>query len=346
MGILRIILALSVIVAHVGPLFGLQFFGNGVMAVETFYMLSGFYMALVISIRYHGRIRDFYFNRFLRLFPIYWILVLIFFVFGTLYRIFVGNSLGALAVWRECHDPLLWIWGCISNLTMVGADWAQLYGHLTNRNGEGVNGLIAIQPIWSVSVEIVFYLAVPFVIRLSKFAQIVVFLGAIALRAIIWALGGHQWTLWLYYFAPATWVFFMGGVLAYHSMTWFEKHGWFNRFGVSIGRILACLLVLQIVFYSGNKLLHFQDWRYYAAVWCSLPFVFSAFKNSFIDGAFASLSYPIYLAHYVIISLYSPLRHFVPPQATIYAVVFLSFLLCLVVLRFDASIQSRFKRIV
>jgi len=41
MGILRLLLALSVITAHAGPIFGLTSVG-GVMAVETFFMISGF----------------------------------------------------------------------------------------------------------------------------------------------------------------------------------------------------------------------------------------------------------------------------------------------------------------
>lgn len=134
--------------------------------------------------------------------------------------------------------------------------------------------------------------------------------------------------------------------MAYHSMTRLEKHSWFDRFGVSIGRALICVLVALILFYGKFELLRFQDWRYYAAVCCALPFVFTAFKDSPIDGALASFSYPIYLAHYVIISLYSPLRHFVPPWAKIYAVVGLTLPLCLVVMKFDASIQSRFKKVI
>src|SRR5258708_6221408 len=146
MGILRVILALSVVVAHVGPLFGLRFFGGGVMGVETFYMVSGFYMALVLSTRYRGRTRDFYFNRFLRLFPVYWLLVATFFVCSALYWLAVGHPLGALVSWQTSSNPFHWLWAGISNLALVGPDWAELYSYLTTVDGDSVNRLIAFQP--------------------------------------------------------------------------------------------------------------------------------------------------------------------------------------------------------
>jgi peptidoglycan/LPS O-acetylase OafA/YrhL len=189
MGLLRVILALAVVAAHVGPLFGLRFFGGGVMAVETFYMLSGFYMALVLATRYRGRTRDVYFNRFLRLFPVYWLLAAAFFVYSALYWLAIGHPLGALAAWQSSPHPLHWLWATIANVGIVGSDWAELYAYAT-ADGNSVNRLVAIQPVWSLAVEITFYLAAPFVLRRSIVTQAVVFLATLLVRVGIWLVTG------------------------------------------------------------------------------------------------------------------------------------------------------------
>ena len=51
MGILRTILALAVVVYHSYKLFGFRMCG-GQVAVEAFYIISGFYMALVLNEKY------------------------------------------------------------------------------------------------------------------------------------------------------------------------------------------------------------------------------------------------------------------------------------------------------
>ena len=346
MGLLRVILALSIVIAHAGPLFGLTFFGGGVMGVETFYMLSGFYMALVLSTRYRGHTREFYFNRFLRLFPVYWLLVAGLLLVSTAYWLTVGHPLGALASWQASSNPAHWLWAGVSNLAIVGSDWAELYSALAAPDGQGVNRLIAIQPVWSLAIEISFYLAAPFILRLGVAAQAGVFVAALLLRVAIWAVTGSVWTVWIYYFAPATWVFFMGGVLAYHLMIRLEKETWFARAAVPAGRVLAALLVLLIVFYARSGLFRFQDWRYYTTVGLSLPFLFAAFKTSGFDAALGAWSYPIYLAHWVVLAIRPPFRHFIPPAGMVGFILLLTLLLCLAVLRVDRSIQRRFKRVV
>lgn len=51
MGLIRILLAISVIIAHSESIFGLDMVG-GVIAVQSFFMISGFYMALVLTEKY------------------------------------------------------------------------------------------------------------------------------------------------------------------------------------------------------------------------------------------------------------------------------------------------------
>ena len=77
MGILRTILALAVVVYHSFKIFGLHMCG-GQVAVESFYMISGFYMALILNEKYVGigSYKKFILSRFYRIFPVYWVVLL------------------------------------------------------------------------------------------------------------------------------------------------------------------------------------------------------------------------------------------------------------------------------
>jgi peptidoglycan/LPS O-acetylase OafA/YrhL len=75
MGVVRTLLAIAVVVTHTGPLFPSVTMIPGTLAVQAFYVISGFYMALVLSTKYSGRAADFYAARALRIFPIYWIVL-------------------------------------------------------------------------------------------------------------------------------------------------------------------------------------------------------------------------------------------------------------------------------
>lgn len=70
MGLLRLLLPACVVAFHGGPIFGSR--GMGAEAVPAFFVLSGFYMNLVLDISYRGAVWKFYVNRILRLFPLYW----------------------------------------------------------------------------------------------------------------------------------------------------------------------------------------------------------------------------------------------------------------------------------
>ena len=89
MGTIRLLLAISVVVAHSNPIFG-QRLWEGEIAVELFFIISGFYMALILNEKFNtfDKTVVFYKNRFLKLFPIYWsFLVFAFLLFTVIYLI-------------------------------------------------------------------------------------------------------------------------------------------------------------------------------------------------------------------------------------------------------------------
>jgi peptidoglycan/LPS O-acetylase OafA/YrhL len=75
MGTLRFILAILVAVGHMQIAGGL--FGVGhVIGIKSFFIISGFYMSLILNEKYRNRpVAAFYTSRLLRLFPLYWIIL-------------------------------------------------------------------------------------------------------------------------------------------------------------------------------------------------------------------------------------------------------------------------------
>lgn len=73
MGSIRFLLALSVLIVHSSPILGVTIL-PGYLAVQVFYVISGFYMALIYCEKYSNTERPvfyFYSNRILRLYPLY-----------------------------------------------------------------------------------------------------------------------------------------------------------------------------------------------------------------------------------------------------------------------------------
>src|SRR4051812_1810715 len=75
MGLLRFLLASSVVFSHLGTVAGLDLIG-GWRAVQVFFMVSGFYMALVLDTKYRDlSYRGFISSRALRIFPAYYLMM-------------------------------------------------------------------------------------------------------------------------------------------------------------------------------------------------------------------------------------------------------------------------------
>jgi len=98
MGIIRLILALTVVAAHSTAIFGSTLVG-GKIAVQSFYIISGFYMSLILNEKYVGKFNSYFLflsNRFLRLFPIFWVVLILTALLSIAqYILTSGHSAGA-----------------------------------------------------------------------------------------------------------------------------------------------------------------------------------------------------------------------------------------------------------
>jgi peptidoglycan/LPS O-acetylase OafA/YrhL len=339
LGLLRIVLALTVVIAHIQrPFLGLRF-ADGELAVETFFIISGFYMALILSTRYRFRPASFYFNRFLRLFPTYWMLLAVFAIGASAAWLIVGRPPEPVLDWSRF--PGGWsvrISAIAANLFMVGTDalfWV--------RNG-AYSGYLVMPQVWSVSVEILFYLFAPLILRSSLRVQVLLFIAGAVGRQALWTAHGGAWSMWTFCFPPSTVPFFMAGVLSYRLYLAMSRSPALGPRLGPIGRFLAIALVGAIVLQNQDDFLGNHRWAYYGFVALSLPFVFAATKDDAADSWLGQWSYPIYISHWVVLEFFGYVAGRVRPGLVVYAVVAATFALSFAVGTADQAIQRRFKR--
>ena len=142
MGTLRTILAFAVVFGH---FYGFVFTG-GMLAVQIFYLISGYLMSVILlSKNNYNDIKNFYLNRALRLYPIYWSVALITLISYFLVSLFGKSNFFDLYEEAGNTGSLILIF---SNVFLIGQDWIMFLGikdSLIQFTGDFNNSDI---PIW------------------------------------------------------------------------------------------------------------------------------------------------------------------------------------------------------
>jgi peptidoglycan/LPS O-acetylase OafA/YrhL len=308
---LRLILASAVLLVHAGGFFRFNITGGGQVPVQLFYIISGFYMALVLNEKYvgAGSARTFYGNRMLRLLPGYWVMAAmalaiysyIYFVSGSGFIAAVAALAGKIAPWRE-------IWFLVSNISLIGIDWL---GRIVPM--EAPNTPVLVAPAWTLGVELSFYAIAPLLLRRSAWTLAAVLAASLGLRLAYFVGLNFGVDPWGYTFFPYELALFMAGALSYRLYDKVRNHTDGAKFGLSL---VVAILLFQII-QKGITLsicncdltvvpLHAALYAY-AAV--AIAFLFRETKSNRIDSELGELSYPVYLAHYPLIDLYNVIVH-------------------------------------
>lgn len=312
MGIVRFLLALSVVIAHSpsAKLFGLPLL-DGATAVQCFYVISGFLITMVLNERRgYLSLGNFYLSRFFRLWPAY-IVVALAAITVNWHQMFV--QLPKVAGW----PALAFIW--FSNLTLFFQDWLMF---LRLDNGALVpttnymlwpNMLWLFMPVpqcWSLGVELTFYLIAPFVCR-SWQRLTSLFVAALLLRfALTWVVPNAD--PWVYRFAPTEMVLFAAGGLAYFAgrdlcprFPRATKIACFVSIAAMAAFIFAERYMLQVTGVWGWMItyLMFLSGPALALMVLVVAPLFYGTKNSRLDGMLGDLSYPMYVCHFLIMKL-------------------------------------------
>ncbi|MBN8536957.1 MAG: acyltransferase [Deltaproteobacteria bacterium] len=296
MGILRLFLALSVVLAHSGGLFGFQLLG-GQIAVEIFFIISGFYIAFILDKNYQFRLKNFYYNRFLRIVPLY-LLVFIICLSVDFFLIQI-NLIPAFSpsFWRNWAEfsIIQKITILFSNLFIYGQDifyflnYTKLDGFYgsTSLNNPAYQFLF-ITTAWSLSLEEWYYMIIPLIYNFRKLL-IYLFFGFLSIKfcTLYYDLSDP----WSYRFVLSEFSLFIMGILMY-------------RFGNKIPKIhisLSIILIIcSVLVYNNLK----NNIIYFLIVIInsiSINSLFEKFRENKEDRIIGEYSYPLYLVHYPVI---------------------------------------------
>jgi peptidoglycan/LPS O-acetylase OafA/YrhL len=143
-----------------------------------------------------------------------------------------------------------------------------------------------------------FYVLAPFLVKRSLKVLISIVLGATLLRLYFYFELGWSGDPWTYRFFPVEVGTFLLGSIGYRA--YFRLKEW--RSSSEIGfTCLGFFLCLALFWRYWNCSEHLKQLFLVLFVATCLPFVFIATKFSSIDRWLGSLSYPIYLLHFLVI---------------------------------------------
>lgn len=314
MGLIRILLALSVVAAHCGPIFGFRLVG-GQIAVQTFYIISGFYMSLILNEKYigvNGSYSLFVTNRAIRLFPIYWTVLLLTILVALLER---GTSFPTFAPYLAVEANFFsTLYLLATNLIILGQDLVLFLGidpatgtlFFTSNfatTKPPLHSFLFIPQAWSLGIEMTFYLIAPFVLRKGLKIVLVIMCLSFLLRLFIYNFLALQNDPWTYRFFPTEIVFFLTGYVSYLIYLRIKdlsipRYAFVLIFSVAVAfTIFFSFLPPRGVHYFPFAL---RELAYFCFIALALPVLFNFTKRNKVDSLLGELSYPIYVSHLLV----------------------------------------------
>jgi peptidoglycan/LPS O-acetylase OafA/YrhL len=326
MGLLRFLLATAVIAEHSQPIFGLTLTG-GHLAVRLFFIISGFYMALILSTKYTAEQPNRYWlfitNRFLRIYPTYYVVFILSLLFYGAASLYLHRPADRLVLWQAAWEHghgLNLVWLGLCQITVIGMDAVCLFVydlgggiHLPGVGttaasvawlptaGADPSGMVPawrflfVPQSWSISIELVFYLMVPWL--MSWRTRSLIGLGALSLGSYVaagWIVYPALYGLLGYFFFPFHLVLFILGILAYRHSA--EYLAWLPRGGkiAIVAAMFTALFAAQLVPKP------FKSVPCVVLVFLSLPILFDWTRKSRFHKWVGDLSYPIYICHILV----------------------------------------------
>jgi peptidoglycan/LPS O-acetylase OafA/YrhL len=279
----------------------------GPSAVQAFFVISGFYMALILNRKYNrSSVAVFYTNRLLRLFPTYWLVLLI--SLGVLYILDIGTSTRIHKFQNALSLNALTGATCVlTNIAIVGQELLFLFGVdketytlywvLDGTAFAKAWHFSLVTQAWSLSMELYFYLLAPFILTRGLVRVVLLFSLSVGLR-LFFVAKGHEYDLFVRRFLPTELWLFLAVALSYFV---FEKIREYKK-NIWLGSLCWVALVVVLVFFD------YIPERYSlgllaCAVFASIPFIFNLTKDNKVDRFLGNIAYPVYLVHFLIITV-------------------------------------------
>jgi peptidoglycan/LPS O-acetylase OafA/YrhL len=300
LGLVRFLLAFAVVGGHVGSLPYTVPLG-AMLAVQAFYIISGFLIALVWDNKYKAQPNGlflFYTNRAARIYFLYWAVLLIAGIVAVVAKLLTRHWVG-YSTYPPPHGLVLYEY--FTNLCIFGSAQAYWLGFSPGgalyytmdytSSPYPVWRTLMIGPAWTLELELTFYLLAPLLVNL-KLRTIFAIIAASFAARFTWYAMGHNVDPWDYRFFPFEIGLFVLGIAAYRVskiMPWrLSRKVSYVIFALTVGSILQYDLV-------GRYLNSFAYLFIFAAL---IPPVFALTQSWKVDRFLADMSYPLYLAHW------------------------------------------------
>lgn len=283
MGFFRILFALIVLGGH---LKSSLFFFNGELAVKSFFVISGFYMSLILNEKYINKNKSyllFITNRILRIYPIY---LLILAIYISIYIHHFHFKLDHTVIFPIIDNILLFV----NPSNFIG--------------GISVLGNIFMAPSWTLGLEMNFYFLSPLILQSWK-KSVLVFIGSILLRYF----GNHS-------LLGDNLFYFMIGSMSYllyakvRATDLYKKKAMRVIYGATIVFILIPYIFFISSLHLNSTLYEVISLVYFFSFASVIPPSFLFFSKNWLDHFLGDLSYPIYISHVLVFYVFTRVLYY------------------------------------
>lgn len=274
-------------------------------------------MSLILNEKYIGKqssYKLFITNRLLRLFPTYWIVLLLTIIFSIItYQMRFYRNASFLITWIDNYKHLTFssfFYLAFSNLFLFFQDIALFLG-LDTKSGNlfltsnfyssnpNVFKFLLVPQAWSISLELIFYIMAPWLVKRSLWLIISLMALSLLIRIAFIKVGMYH-DPWNYRFFSAEIFFFLGGSLCYRIYNHIRAVDFLKGNLLILNRVILIILIaFTLSFFQLVK--YFSLYRveavYFLIFFASVPFIFACTKRSKFDRMIGDLSYPVYLVH-------------------------------------------------
>ena len=306
MGLIRLLLALSVVVSHTGNSF--KILSNGNDCVQLFFIISGFYMFLILDKKYYKLSNSYYYfitNRVLRIFPMYFgilFLAISYALYSSKFSPRLPNDLAAyVAFWDQLEVKYLTLLITL-NFTILGQEVLSFFSHVQdgpalifNPEGGILSQFIFIPQAWSIGMEFWFYILAPFLFKLKNKQIVIIIIFLVILKYLFLNefSNSYNWKYRVHFFEL---VYFLLGGISYKLI----KIKKLNQLTRKLIFMMLIIYIVSINLFTDNLII---KWGTYLVFSLAIPVIFRLTSKSKIDKFLGDLSYPLYIIHILIIAV-------------------------------------------
>ena len=260
-------------------------------AVEAFFVISGFYMALTFEAHYRGAggVWKFYLSRIIRLYPLYLIALVL---MAIIFRVAVTSH------WAINSSHSFDYFGQHVDVLQRVSVWSLLFQDLLSIN-EARELLLPLRQAWSISAELAFYFLTPVFLGVRKRHLAVLAILLFAAKAAVLQLYGFRAA---YFPFPSQIGYFVLGILVYRMRQRLDFDRATARW-LAIGFALLTVSRLNLSFESPLlPMLPVPNALMIGLLCVAMPSATMHFRGK-IAGLLGDISYGVYIIHLVVIDL-------------------------------------------